>query len=99
MIEVAFRNILVNDAAVAGLAAGRVYFITRPQDQRQPSIVLSLVSAIPGSTFDGNGNYTNGRMQVTCLAPTYPQVKALAQAARGAIDGFTGVQDGTTIAY
>jgi hypothetical protein len=44
MIEVAFRNILTADEAVAPLVGARVYFITRPQDDRSTCIVLNLVS-------------------------------------------------------
>lgn len=99
MIEVAFRNLLTADETVAPLVADRVYFINRPQDERRASIVLNLVSStIPDMTFNGS-DYVTGRMQLSCLAPTYPQAKALAQAARDAIDGFSGTNDGTAIGY
>jgi hypothetical protein len=99
MIEVAFRQLLTNDTATAALVADRVYFVNRPQDERRASVILNLISAIPGMTFQGRGGYVNGRIQVSCLAPTYPQAKALAQAARNVLEGYHGTQDGTVIAY
>lgn len=99
MIEVAFRKLLLAAQPVADLVADRVYFNLRPQDERRPSVVLTVVSAIPGATFKGRGGYVNGRMQVNALAPTYPQAKQLAQAARDALDGYTGTQDATVICY
>lgn len=99
MIEVAFRKILAADETVAGLVTDRIYFINRPQNERRPSIMQNLVSqVVPGMTYNGQ-DYSTGRMQLACLAPTYPQAKELAKAARAAVDGFTGTEDGTDIGY
>jgi hypothetical protein len=99
MIEVAFRKLLTVDATVAALVVDRVYFGNRPQNERRPSIVLYLVSqTVPGMTYRGQ-DFSTGRMQLNCLAPTYPQAKQLAAAARTALDGFTGTQDGTEVGY
>lgn len=98
MIEVAFRQLLIADADVAPLVTDRVWFNTRPQDVRDPGIVLSLVSNTPAQTLTGFAGYSNGRMQLNCLAPTYPQAKQLAAVVRDALDGYSGVQDSTTIA-
>jgi Protein of unknown function (DUF3168) len=100
MIEVAFRQLLTADTApTTALVTDRVYFGNRPQNERRATIILTLISAIPGVTFQGRGGYVNGRIQVSCLAPTYPAAKALAEAARDVLDGFRGTQDGTVIAY
>ena len=99
MIEPAFRILLKDAAAVAPLVGDRLYFAVAPQNERRPRIVLALVSARSGHTFAGRGGYVIGRMQVDCLAPTYPQAKELAKAAQDALDGYTGTTDGTAIDY
>ena len=99
MIEPAFRLILQEAQPVAGLVGDRLYFVVAEQNERRPRIVLTLVSAVRGHTFQGRGGYVTGRMQVDCLAPTYQQAKELAKAAGDALDGFTGAKDGTDIDY
>jgi hypothetical protein len=99
VIDVAFLQLLSSDDEVEAIADGRVYFDVRPQNERQPSIVLNLISATPGMTFKGRGGYVNGRMQVNCSAPTKSQAKSLAQAARDALDGYVGTTDGTMFSY
>ena len=97
MIEPAFRIILTTNPPAKALVAERVYFGIAEQNERRPRIVLSLVSANRAHTFEGAGGYTRGRMQVDCLAPTYPDAKALAKAAQDALDNYVGTVDGTAI--
>jgi Protein of unknown function (DUF3168) len=100
VIEVAIRQLLLADTATAAIVGSEgVYFITRPQDNRAPYIVLNNVSAVPGMIFGGRGGYVNGRMQITCLAPTYKTAKCIVKAARNCLDGYSGTQDGTIISY
>lgn len=90
MIEPAFRSLLVGNEPVAAIVADRVYFSAGPQDERRARIVLRTVSAVPGRTFKGRAGYVTGRMQVDCLAPTYPQAKQLTKAALSALDNYSG---------
>src|SRR3954465_14422579 len=99
MIEPAFRLILKAAPAVAPLVSERIYFVVAAQNEWRPRIVLTLVSAQSGHTFQGRGGYVIGRMQIDVLAPTYPEAKALAKAALDALDGFTGTIDSTVIDY
>jgi hypothetical protein len=100
MIEVAFRQILQGDAATAAIVGvAGVYFINRPQDNRAPCIVLNNVSSVPGMVFGGRGGYVNGRMQITCLAPSYQIAKSIAAAVRNCVDGYSGTQDTSIISY
>ena len=97
MIEPAARMVLKADVNTAALVGERIYFGVAPQNERRPRIVLGLVSSIPGHTFQGKGGYRKGRIQVDCLAPTYPQAKQLAGAAQKSLDNFVGTYDGTVI--
>jgi len=99
MIEPAFRLILKAAPAVAPLVSERIYFVVAAQNERRPRLVLTLVSSQSGHTFQGRGGYVIGRMQIDCLAPTYPEAKALAKAAKDALEGFTGTVDTTVIDY
>jgi Protein of unknown function (DUF3168) len=99
MIEVGFRQLLTTAAAVNAQIAGRVYFITRPQDDRRPCIVLELVSYVPAMIFGGPGGYGNGRMQITCLASDYKTAKCIAKAVRSTIDAYSGCLDTTIFGY
>jgi len=100
VIEPAFRIILTQHAATAALVTDRIHFGVSPQNERRPRIVLTLVSSVPAHTFDGSGGYTRGRMQIDCLAPSYPAAKDLAAAARAALDNtYSKTVDGTAIDY
>lgn len=99
MIEPGLRILLANNDPVKGIVDDRVYFVIAPQNERRPRIVLTLMSAVPGFTFEGRGGYVNGLMQINCLAPTYEQAKQLAQAVRDAVDGYAGTQDGTVFGF
>jgi hypothetical protein len=100
MIEVGLRQLLLADTATAAIiGAAGVYFITRPQDHSAPCIVLNNVSSVPGMVFGGRGGYVNGRMQITCLAPSYQTAKSIAKAVRNCIDGYSGTQDTSIISY
>jgi hypothetical protein len=82
---------------LTALVGDRVYFGLAPQNERRPRIVLSLVSSISAHTFTGLAGYAKGRVQVDCLAPTYADAKALADAAQDALDNYVGTVDGTAI--
>lgn len=104
MIEVAIRQILLaNNSTVPSLADNRVFFGNRPQNERRAGIVLTKTSEVTYQTLNGKAGYSIGRMQLDCLAPTYPAVKELAKAAKDTIENFTlaggGVVDETLIAY
>lgn len=99
MIEAAFRTLLVAHAAVAPLVVDRVYFLTRPQNERRAGVALNLVGSNPEHTMEGRGGYVTGTMRLDCLAETYKAAKELAVAVRDAIDGYAGTVAGTAIGY
>lgn len=96
MIETAFRTILTADHATAALVGARVTFVEADQNELRPRIVLQTISDGVGHTMEGANGVHNGRMQVSCLAPTYPAAKALAKAAVDAVDDYQGTVAGIT---
>jgi len=99
MIEPGFRILLTAAPVVQALVTDRLYFNAGPQDERRPRLVLTLISSIPGFTFEGRGGYVKGRMQITALAPTYPEAKQLVTAVRDAIDAYSGTVDDTEFGF
>jgi hypothetical protein len=100
VIEPAFLSLLNAAEPVATLVGDRVYFGVAKQNERRPRIVLTLISSNSPHVFGGVGGYTQGRMQLDCLAPTYPVAKELAAAARAAVDAkYSRTVDGTLIHY
>jgi Protein of unknown function (DUF3168) len=99
MIDVAFRELLLADTATAAIVGTQIWFNNRPQDVRSPGIVLILAGSEPFMTMQGESGAYHGHMQVNVLTPTFATTKQLAAAVRKAIDGYRGVQDGTTIQW
>jgi hypothetical protein len=90
MIEPAIRKALLNDSAVKALVEDRVYIGVCAQDQLLTRILISAVTKLHPHHFGGDAGYVQGRVQIDCLAPTYPEAKALADAAYDALDDIDG---------
>src|SRR4051812_15709762 len=99
MIESAMRQVLISNTAVAAVIAGRCWFQVRPQGERRPGVVLSRSGGSDPGNIDGPAGFVQGTMQVDCLAPTYPDAKALAAKVASALDGYSGAVGTTEIDY
>lgn len=99
MIEPAFYAILTGNADVAALAADRVFFGNRPQDERRPSILATRTGTRRDRSFDGSFGFDKGSMQFDALATDYPTARELADAVEAALDKFEGTADETTFDY
>ncbi|MEM6560040.1 MAG: DUF3168 domain-containing protein [Planctomycetota bacterium] len=88
--EKAFHHLLTTTFAVMEHVGERVFFAHKPQDERRPCLVLTRVSTLFGRTFKTNPGYARGRIQINAFAPSYPEVKALAEAVKSVIDNFSG---------
>lgn len=91
MIEPSFRAILLASQPVRLLTEDRVYLGNADQNERRSRIVLTLTSRENAHCLDGPAGYSTGLMNVACLAPSYQKSKELADAARAALDGYTGL--------
>lgn len=96
-VEEAVYAILVGDAEVSALVGTRVYPQVIPQDAALPAVAYSRISARRVKSHSGPSRLARPRVQVTCSAKTYGAAKALAAAARGALDGFKGTAAGLDV--
>lgn len=79
------------------LAERRVYPAVIPQDAPYPAVAYQRISTVRDLAHDGPAGMALARFQVTCVAETYAQARALANAVRETLDGFRGEMSGTTV--
>lgn len=89
-MEEEFRALLIADPTVAAQAEGRVNYVTHPQGQPLPAIVLNLVSDAEQYTLDGRDRLTDARIQVDCYGDVYGDAKRLSRAAQDLLSGYRG---------
>ena len=88
-IEKAIRSILVNDSTVKAITT-RCYPGKIPQNPEYPLIVYHKVTGMRDHHLQGPSGLAHPRFQVEAWATTYDAAKALANAIRGALDGYKG---------
>ena len=91
-----FRTILANDAGVSALVSTKIYWNEIPQGKTKPVICLHLVSEINSHTMSGTVDLENSIVQVDCWAETLTDATALSDAAKTALDGYSGTVGSTT---
>ncbi len=87
MIEQTLYSLLSAAPAVTSLTGQRIYPLQRPQGDTLPALVYQRVATTPVTSLSGDTGIDAVRLQIDCLAATYVQVKALADASRAAIVG------------
>ena len=87
MLHEKLRSYLTTHAVVGQLIAQRMYPIEAPAKAPRPFVVYQLVSGTRHYDHDG---YSHGtpRYQLTCVADTYDEAKALAQAVIEAMESW-----------
>ncbi|RME67249.1 MAG: DUF3168 domain-containing protein [Alphaproteobacteria bacterium] len=84
---------IIEADAAAQAAAGRATFASwghAPDLEPLPRVVLHHISAVPDQTQGGPSGLMNSRVQIDVWASTYGAAAALADAVRGAVDGYAG---------
>jgi Protein of unknown function (DUF3168) len=97
--EKATYTLLSNDAGVAALIAGRIYPGRLPQNTTMPALSYELVSSVdiaPITALAG-GVLLRSRVQITGLAKSYGELKALLEAARKALLFQSGLIAGVRV--
>lgn len=69
------------------LVGERCYPLTMPQSPTYPAIVYARQASTPQYRLEGGASLTQVRMEVSCFARTYDEVKSLADDARLAMEG------------
>lgn len=98
-IESSILQLLQNAFAVRTLVDDRLFFSIKPQNEERASVVITLVDKTFPRTFDGASDYSQGRLQFDCFAPTYKAAKELATAVRKTVDNRSGWQMGIDLDY
>jgi hypothetical protein len=89
---------LVADAG-ASPATYRIFPSGGGENPTMPCLIYSRISATRDLDFDGPDYWVKTRVQIDCLADTYDAAAALAEAVRGALDGYSGSFGSLTCAY
>lgn len=90
-IEAAVYSILTADSTLAALVGTRVYPNVVPQDVALPAVAYQRISTSRVySHSPGVSQLARPRFQFTSVANSYSDVKAVANAVRGALDAYGG---------
>lgn len=89
-IRLAFRTLLLSDATVNALCAGRIYPVNLPQNMRAPSLVYVRVFDFSDYHMLGDSGLERISMQLDSWADKHDSSVALADAAHDLLSGFRG---------
>jgi hypothetical protein len=89
-MEEEFRALLLADADIVALCAGRVGFGERTQGQPLPALVLNVVGGAETMTLQGPNGLLSSRMQVDCYAASYAAAKVLSRVVLTVLNGHRG---------
>lgn len=84
-------------ALVGGSSSPRIYPNVVPQDVALPAIAYQRISTRRRAVHGSPASLARPRLQLTILAETYSEVKALAAAVREAMDGYMGTVGGVEV--
>jgi hypothetical protein len=90
-LEAAQHTYLMARPALAALIGTRLYPLTVPQDITQPAIAYQRISTVRNLAHDGPLTVVTARIQYTCMANTYANLKAVTAALIAALNGYTGM--------
>ena len=82
--EKVIYTLLSADAGVTALVAARIYPSRLPQNTTMPAIAYEVISAMELTPIDAQAGYqiVRTRVQVTCMAKNYAEVKNTVEAVR-----------------
>jgi len=87
MMEEALLNYLRSYASLTALIASRSFWVVLPQGYVQPYLLLSVVSSIPDTTFDGESGLTQSRVQFDAYSLSYLTSKNIGRAIQTRLGG------------
>lgn len=99
--EQALYALLAADAGIAARVASRIYPGQLPQGTLLPALVVEHVDSQPLPTIDAQAGFSlvQSRLQVTALAKTYTDQKAVLDAVRAALNYQRGVIAGVRVMH
>jgi len=93
-IEEALYLHLIAEAGVSALVGTRIYPNVAPQEIAKPNLAYQRISATREMYHAGPAGLAEARFQFTCTAGTYRSAKAVINALRQALDGYSGMMGG-----
>lgn len=88
-IEAALFATLIADAALAALVGARIHPVIAPQDSPRPFVVYRRLNSQPFSPLTGPASLWRARVQVVAAADDFEPARAVAAAAKAALEGLT----------
>jgi hypothetical protein len=82
---------LIATTGITALVGARIYRGWRPQESKTPCISFFRVSTTPLNGATGASGTDNARIQIDCWATSPKSARAIAEAVRGALDGWISV--------
>lgn len=89
-IEIALRELLVEDEAVAGLVGTRVYPLVLPQNPTLPAVVYQEMHSQALAAADGDTGRRESSFQLSYWAASYAGAKAGKAALLALLVGYSG---------
>ena len=90
-------NRLTTHVGTRALIEQRVYPLVRPQGQKRSCVVYQKVSGPRVVLAGSDSGLAHPRFRFRCIAPTYPEVKALAVQVTAAFSRYSGTLVGETV--
>lgn len=87
MLEEGLYTHLMNQSAVTDLISTRLYPLIVPQDADLPAVAYQRITGAPAHSHEGPSGLARARIQLTIVAASYSEAKAVAEAVRQALDG------------
>jgi len=97
MLGMAIRDILINNIPVNTLVAGRIRFLSIPQNAPLPYITYSILNEIPSDTLQGMAGLFTSTVQIDCYAKTYAESIDLSEKVRLSLQGYSGINKNVEI--
>lgn len=97
--EKVIYTLLSADSGVTALVAARIYPSRLPQNTTMPAIAYEAISSVELAPIDAQAGYqvVHTRMQITCMAKNYAEVKNTIEAVRLACNYKSGLIGGVKV--
>lgn len=96
-IDESLVSILTTSPAVTAICGQRIYPLTARQTAVKPLVIYQRISSMRSRSHDGPSGLARQRFQFRCVGNGFAEARGLADAVRGALDGYQGTVAGVRI--
>lgn len=93
-MQLVLANLLLAHPPLAALVGNKIHWDAMPQGQQLPGIVMFVVSGVIDYTMKGPSGYAMTRVQFDCRGASAANARAVANALRDRLSGFSGAFQG-----